>query len=479
MVRFSLLLAFAVHLALWVNAAGGESLAAHRYTVHVDAGLQRFDIRACFAGPAPRAVTSRKRGTARYLRLPDRGEALELRGERLYIRRTGKGNCIEYAVALPPYPSGGRWGPFLRTGKSVVLSHHLLLWLPPGHTLPTPIEVDFQLPAGMTVSAPGTVLSQVPGRTVFRLGPRPLDWDGRVAIGRFDTVRLDFPGGSAQIAILDGKPPARKAETLEWVRKGADALVMAHGRFPVPAAQVLVIPGGRGGEPVPWGQVMRGGGDAVHLYIDQTRPLTEFFADWTLVHELSHLLHPRIASDGAWLSEGLASYYQNVLRARAGLLDPADAWDRLHAGFQRGIRGTPVDRTLAEVTENMMRDRSFMRVYWSGAAIALLADTGLRYRSDGTQSLDSVLGKLARCCLPTTRLWGTRELMMQLDTLSDTDVFTTLYARYAHSNHFPDLGEAYRLLGIEAHGRRLHFDNRAPLAATRRAIMAPPSGDAP
>ena len=38
----------------------------------------------------------------------------------------------------------------------------------------------------------------------------------------------------------------------------------------------------------------------------------------------------------AWLSEGTASYYQNVLRARAGILPAEDAWQRMHSGFRRG-----------------------------------------------------------------------------------------------------------------------------------------------
>ncbi len=75
-----------------------------------------------------------------------------------------------------------------------------------------------------------------------------------------------------------------------------------------------------------------------------------------LVHELSHLLHPVIDGYDRWLSEGIASYYQNVLRARAGLRSAQWSWDALHAGFERGIRSTQRGRSLAEVSESMMRD---------------------------------------------------------------------------------------------------------------------------
>ena len=112
-----------------------------------------------------------------------------------------------------------------------------------------------------------------------------------------------------------------------------------------------MVPIGHGGEPVPWGEVMRGGGDAVHLYIDQTQPPAAFLADWVLMHELSHLLHPNLEGDGRWLYEGLATYYQEALRARAGSLTEADAWQRLHQGFERGRIDTRVGKGLGAASE--------------------------------------------------------------------------------------------------------------------------------
>ena len=128
-------------------------------------------------------------------------------------------------------------------------------------------------------------------------------------------------------------------------------------------------------EPVPWAHVLRGGGVAAEFYVDRTRSLDELRRDWTATHELSHMLLPYINRGDAWLSEGFASYYQNVLRARAGMLAPEQAWNKLYRGFQRGRDGTR-GRTLAEASRSMGRDRAFMRVYWSGAAIALTPEGG-------------------------------------------------------------------------------------------------------
>ncbi len=63
-----------------------------------------------------------------------------------------------------------------------------------------------------------------------------------------------------------------------WLQRAAAAVTMLYGRFPVPTAQVLVIPGARGDEPVPLAYVLRGGGPAAHFFINQRRPMEEFHA---------------------------------------------------------------------------------------------------------------------------------------------------------------------------------------------------------
>lgn len=165
------------------------------------------------------------------------------------------------------------------------------------------------------------------------------------------------------------------------------------------------------------------------------------------------------------------------MRARTGLISVALAWNRLHAGFKRGARGTLSGRSLAEVSESMMRDRAFMRVYWSGAAVALLADVELRKRSDGRQSLDTALQALHACCLPADRSWSARDLMQKLDQLTETSIFMDLYKKHVNSDEFPDLKMAYAELGLKpVSNTRVDFDPKASNAAIRSAIMTAPEG---
>jgi hypothetical protein len=297
-----------------------------------------------------------------------------------------------------------------------------------------------------------------------------------VAFGRFEEQAIEVPGATLRVAVLEGTPPVRQDDVRAWVTQAAMAVVGAYGRFPVPAVQILVVPGARGDEPVPWAYVLRGGAPAAHFFINQRRPLAEFLTDWTPIHELSHLLLPYILSEDAWLSEGNASYYQNVLRARAGMIDAADAWQRMHSGFLRGTKSLP-GVTLADATERMFRDGAFMRVYWSGAAMMLMADQRLRERTGGAQSLDRALEALQRCCLAAEQEWRAAALLDKLDQLTGTTVFRELLDEYVTSRRFPDFADAYGKLGLRvtADEETVELLPDAPQAADRDAIMRAPA----
>ena len=118
---------------------------------------------------------------------------------------------------------------------------------------------------------------------------------------------------------------------------------------------------------------------------------------------------PYIKTRYRWVSEGFASYYQNVLLARAGQYTEQRAWQKLWEGFERGRKSRP-ELSANGAARTGIRAAT-MKIYWSGAAIALLADVELRRRSNGAESLDMVLDRLAQCCLPSDRAWSGPELI--------------------------------------------------------------------
>jgi predicted metalloprotease with PDZ domain len=133
--------------------------------------------------------------------------------------------------------------------------------------------------------------------------------------------------------------------------------------------------------------------------------------------------------------------------------------------------------TLADATERMFRDGAFMRVYWSGAAMMLMADQRLRERSGGAQSLDRALEALQGCCLAGGEGWRGAGLLDKLDQLTGTTVFRELYDEYVSSRRFPDFADAYRQLGLRVapDEETIELLADAPRVADRDAIMRAPA----
>jgi hypothetical protein len=251
---------------------------------------------------------------------------------------------------------------------------------------------------------------------------------------------IQIPGATLDLEIKASVDHKNAAKLERWVQESAGQIVLAYGRFPVPAVRVVIVPsqGSRWDDdsPVPFGRVTRSDGETVELYVDLDRSLADLSDDWTATHEFSHLLLPRISWRQKWISEGFASYYQNVLMARAGRYTPDQAIDMLERGFGRG-RGSRPELSMNEAAQEGVR-RARYKIYWSGAAIALLADVGLRERSGGSESLDVVLDRFQRCCLPSQRRWSGPELFAKFDSLIETPLFMPLYRQYADTAGFPD-----------------------------------------
>jgi hypothetical protein len=283
-----------------------------------------------------------------------------------------------------------------------------------------------------------------------------------------DAMRILRAGDSElRVELVGVDDPRRRAQLQDWLAEVARAQLTAFGRYPLHSARVRVEQTDREDEsPVPWGQTLRRGDASVLLYVRGDATLPELRADWTAIHELSHLFHPYMGRDGRWLSEGLASYYQNVLRARAGLLTAEQAWRLLDAGFGRGRR----ESSAMPLIELSREHKGTMRVYWAGAAFWLQADVALR--RDHGSSLDRVLSQYSQCCLSGTGQVSPDAFVAELDRLSGTTEFSSLYARYVDSRQFPSLDATWRELSIMQRDGTLAFGDAPPGAALRRSIMA-------
>jgi hypothetical protein len=125
-----------------------------------------------------------------------------------------------------------------------------------------------------------------------------------------------------------------------WIHESAAQVASIYGEFPfVPVeAKVEIVPRGGGKDPVVFGQAIGRGEPVVRLLLRSDVDDASLSRDWVAVHELFHLAMPPIPRDDAWLSEGWATWYGEILRARAGLQTEEEAWTELLQGFERGRR---------------------------------------------------------------------------------------------------------------------------------------------
>jgi len=459
-------------LLLAAGAAAAERL--HKYTVAIDPALSTLSVRACFDGIVPPTLAAESLDATLALidiRVENNRKSIEPSGS-ISLKSVPENGCVLYRVDVSrPIRRHDRTGDKIyHVGKDLLTSTGLWLWRPEKLAADEDIEVTFVLPDGIAVSAPWKPVELSSERAVFRTGRSPFDWPAWVAFGRFKEREIRVGDARLRLAVLDGTPAADVEQIEAWILDSAQMVANLYGRFPQSQAQILVAPGARGNEPTPWAYVVRGGSPAAHFFINQRRPIKEFFEDWTAVHELSHLLLPYVNPDDIWLSEGVATYYQTVLRARGGRTSALEAWQRLHAGFVRGMQSAH-GMTLAQATENMYRDDTYMRVYWEGAAMLLIADVRLRQMTAGRQSLDTALAALNDCCWVTDRAWSARELLDKLDEATGTRIFGEIYDQHVASRNFPDLSQTYRALGIAMDAGGIKFSTEDREIQLRDAIM--------
>jgi hypothetical protein len=272
--------------------------------------------------------------------------------------------------------------------------------------------------------------------------------------------RLVVGGGTLDISI-GGTASVPEAALLEWIDRSARAVTSYLGRFPVPEVRLRVRAGGRGGV----GDGVTYGGRVPSIRIDAGRGADEgdLKDDWVLTHEMFHLAFPDLSSDDSWAEEGLSTWVEPLARARIGLLSEDQVWSGVITQMPSGLP--------RREDEGLHGTEEWGRTYWGGAMFWLLADVRIREQTRNRRGLpDAILGILDAGG-DIRASWDLRRTLEAGDRALGLTVLSDLYRELGTSPGAPDLDALWRRLGVRRAGGRIVYDDNAPLADVRRAIV--------
>jgi hypothetical protein len=326
------------------------------------------------------------------------------------------------------------------------------------------INIEFRLPPGWDVATPW---ERLPGEGMrFRTNASQFDCGSYVAIGPLQRLG-DVPvrGGAFELVRLGSAGKVTADELRTWVRQAGTNVANFYEGLPSPRVEVLLAEVPCSDRAGVFGSALREMHPSVVLFFCGDAPAAAFGTDWMPTHEFFHLGNPVLDRRVPWFTEGSATYYQDVLRARSGQHTPGEMWGDLYDGFRRFC--DPEDGvSLGDESRQLRRRHRYQRLYWGAACLFFRVDVAIRIRSAGRRSLDDVLREVRRSSLVDTP--DEAGLIEALDDAAGTPIAS----EQLKTTKPLALDGLYRQLGLEPTGPdSVKLQDEAPLAGLRKQIF--------
>ncbi|HYM34055.1 MAG TPA: hypothetical protein VET48_01605, partial [Steroidobacteraceae bacterium] len=199
--------------------------------------------------------------------------------------------------------------------------------------------------------------TDLPDRSVFMTRRMPYR-----EIDQLPQHTIEVGAAKIHVAFAPGELDLPQEVVIDWAKRCADVIAKYYGRFPVNDARILVIP--VNGDGVRNGTTYGYHGAATKLYLGNAATLAQLDDDWVLIHEMVHYAFPGTGDAHNWISEGQATYVENIARTQAGVRDTHEAWKEIVLNMPKGLPGAG--------DEGLDHTHTWARTYWGGALFCLL-----------------------------------------------------------------------------------------------------------
>ena len=362
-----------------------------------------------------------------------------------------------------------------RIGESYVWNDQAVFLHPmpyphPTGNAPRPlIDAEFHLPPGVKLVTPWTRLDAgaSDGAARYRFDCDQHDGGSYITMGRaLQDLGAVTTGPIVTRMHLLNLPHRPSSDALRaWIAEAMRAVAKFYGDTVSKEVVITLVPVAGSSDPGVFGTVVRRGTPSVLIYFGADCTNLTMAADWVAVHELFHIGNPLVENRIPWLSEGVTTYYQDILRMRAHVMSAEDGFGDLYDGFRRFCQPESLV-SIGEESRQLPDTHRYTRVYWGGACVAFLADVAIRARTAGKRSLDDAMLKLRR-----------QSLDAPLDEAAiiavlDEEVGDRQLSRWLSARRLLPVVDWLRRLGIEPTGpASVRFHDDAPLAAVRKAMI--------
>ncbi len=334
---------------------------------------------------------------------------------------------------------------------------------------PVPLPVGATMTVAVT-PAPGAGFASALDQhgAEWRLEAQEIHVATYSVFGRFTKTTLELPGrsgagsSSLDVVVLDAPLALSRPELDGFIGESARAVADFWHGFPLERAMIAVMPvAKRNG--IVFGKLLPASRPGIALMLGAETRAGSLHDDWVLVHELFHIGSPSFLGEGKWLDEGIATYFEPIIRARAGWLSERRLWEELAPHMPEGLPG------LQE--EGLEHASSYRSIYWGGASVALFADVAAREKSGGKLGLEdgfrAVLGRGGTAC----EVWDLADTIDTVDQTLGGPILGELAKRYAYAAAPVDFDALWRDLGVELRSGKVTLSDSAPKAWVRKAIL--------